>query len=67
MVPKARQGTPWLSAKLSSFKNPHIKIDLLVGAKILKLQYSIMNLNTTSLPWWVRPTNKQPLFIDVLM
>jgi len=40
-------------AKISSFKNPHIKIDLLLprGPKSLKLLYSIMNLNTISLPW----------------
>jgi hypothetical protein len=33
-------------AKISSFKNPHIKIDLLLprGPKSLKLVYSIMNL-----------------------
>jgi len=40
-------------AKISSFKNPHIKIDLLLprGPISTKLLYSIMNLNTTSLPW----------------
>jgi hypothetical protein len=41
-------------AKISSFKNPHIiKIDLIItqGPKSLKLLYSIMNLNTISLPW----------------
>jgi hypothetical protein len=34
-------------------KNPHIKIDLLLlrGQNPLKLLYSIMNLNTISLPW----------------
>jgi hypothetical protein len=39
-------------AKISSFKNPHIKIDLSIhmGKKSLKLLYSIMNLNTISLP-----------------
>jgi hypothetical protein len=38
--------------KISSFKNTHIKIDLLPrGTKSLKLLYSIMNLNTISLPW----------------
>jgi hypothetical protein len=32
---------------VSSFKNPHIKIELLLrGQKFLKLLYSIMNLNT---------------------
>ncbi len=36
--------------KPKSFKNPHIKIDLL--PKFLKLLYSIMNLNTISLPSW---------------
>ncbi len=39
-------------AKISSFKNPHIKIDLLLkGQNPLKLLYSMMNLNTISLPW----------------
>jgi hypothetical protein len=40
-------------AKISSFKNPHIKIDLLLprGPISTKLLYSIMNLNTISLPW----------------
>jgi hypothetical protein len=36
-------------AKISCFKNPHIKIDLLLlpkGPKSLKLLHSIMNLNT---------------------
>jgi hypothetical protein len=38
---------------ISSFKNPHIKIDLLLlllpkGQNALKLLYSIMNLNTIS-------------------
>jgi hypothetical protein len=40
--------------KHSSFKNPHIKIDLLPkgqDSKSLKLLYSIMNLDTISLPW----------------
>jgi len=42
-------------AKISPFKNPHIKIDLLLLLlprgllKSLKLLYSIMNLNTISL------------------
>jgi len=38
--------------KISSFKNPHIKIDLVLprGQKSIKLLYSIMNLNTISLP-----------------
>jgi hypothetical protein len=37
--------------KISSFKNPHIKIDLLLlprGPKSIKLLYSIMNLNTNN-------------------
>ncbi len=40
-------------AKISSFKNHHIKIDLLHnrGQYPLKLLYSIMDLNTISLPW----------------
>jgi hypothetical protein len=77
-------------AKRSSFKNPHIKIDLLPRAKIskanilyiepkhniiqkfsykkrlitwgpksLKLLYSILNLNTISLPTKARPTKHQ--------
>jgi len=41
-------------AEISSFKNPHIKTDLLLlsrgQAKPLKLLHSIMNLNTISLP-----------------
>jgi hypothetical protein len=34
-------------------KNPHMKIDLLLprGQNPFKLLYSIMNLNTISLPW----------------
>jgi hypothetical protein len=40
--------------KISSFKNPHIKINrpiiYLGGPKSLRLLYSIMNLNTISLP-----------------
>jgi hypothetical protein len=48
-----------MQAKLSSFKNPHIKIDLLPkGPKSLKLLYSVMNLNTISLSW-VGKANKQ--------
>jgi hypothetical protein len=44
-------------AKISPFQNPHIKIDLLHrGQKFIKLLYSIMNLNTISLP-----TNKLAL------
>jgi hypothetical protein len=37
-------------AKISSFKNPHIRIDLLPMAQdqSLNLLYSIMNLNTIS-------------------
>jgi hypothetical protein len=40
-------------AIISSLKNPQIKIDLLLhrGQKSLKLLYSIVNLNTISLPW----------------
>jgi hypothetical protein len=45
-------------AKISSFKNPHIKIDLLLllllprGQNPFKLLYSIMNVNTIyPLPW----------------
>ncbi len=43
-----------------------MKIDLLLprgpkSPKALKLLYSIMNLNTISLPWQARPTN-EPLF-----
>jgi len=39
-------------AKISSFKNPPIKIDLLHRSQNpFKLMYSIMNLNTISLPW----------------
>ncbi len=39
-------------AKMSSFKNPHIKIDLLCrGPKYIELLHSKMNLNTISLPW----------------
>jgi hypothetical protein len=64
-------------AKISSFKNPHIKIDLLLllllllslllpsrGQNPLSYYiYSIMNLDTISLPclalpWWARPKNK---------
>jgi hypothetical protein len=44
-------------AKISPFQNPQIKIDLLHrGQKSIKLLYSIMNLNTISLP-----TNKLAL------
>ncbi len=37
--------------KISSFKNPHIKIDLLLpkGPKSLKLRYSMRNLNTINI------------------
>jgi hypothetical protein len=49
--------------KISSFKNPHIKIDLLLllprGPKSLKLLYSIINLNTISLPTKARPIKKE--------
>ncbi len=41
------------SQNISSFKNPHIKIEPIIitqGPKSLKLLYSIMNLNTISLP-----------------
>jgi len=40
-------------AKISSFKNPHIKIDLLLPRRPIstKLLYFIMNLNTISLHW----------------
>jgi hypothetical protein len=38
--------------KISFFKNPRIKIDLLHGGpKTVKLLYFIMNLNTISSPW----------------
>jgi hypothetical protein len=48
--------------KISSFRNPHIKLDLLPrGPKSLKLLYSIMNLNTTSLPCLVGKANKEYL------
>jgi hypothetical protein len=45
--------------KLSSFKNYHIKMDLLLlrGQNPLELVFSTMNLNTMSLPWWARATN----------
>jgi hypothetical protein len=40
------------NTKISSFKNPHIKIDLLPRCqKTLKLLYFVMNVNTISLPW----------------
>jgi len=49
--------------KISSFKNPHIKIlDLLLlprGQNPLNLPYSIMNLNTISLLTKARPTTNQ--------
>jgi hypothetical protein len=67
---------------LLSFKNPHIKIDLLLspsrGQIPFKLLYSIMNLNTISLPWVrqgqqksrslhsVRTSNEAVLGIQVL-
>jgi hypothetical protein len=45
-------------AKIVSFKNPHIKIELLRrGPKSLKLLHSIMNMNRLSWPWEARPTN----------
>jgi hypothetical protein len=46
-------------AKVSSFKNPHIKIDLLNGGQN-PLSYYVMNLNTISLPWWARPIKECP-------
>ncbi len=52
--------------KISSCKNPHMKIlDLLLllllprEPKSLKLLYSIMNLNTISLPWQAKPTKQR--------
>ncbi len=48
-------------AKILSFKNPHIKIDLLLlprGQNPLSYYTLIMNLNTISLPWQARPTNQ---------
>jgi len=48
--------------KLSSFKNPHTKIDLLPsGKKSLKLLYSIMNLNTHNILALAGKANKQTL------
>jgi hypothetical protein len=38
-------------AKISSLKNPHKNRPITYGPKSLKLLYSIMNLNTVSLPW----------------
>jgi hypothetical protein len=32
--------------KISSLRNPHIKIDITEGPKSIKLLYSMMNLNT---------------------
>ncbi len=59
--------------KISSFKNPHIiKIDGLLlllpsrGRKSLKLLYSIMNLNTISLPFLVDKANKHDLNNDII-
>jgi len=45
--------------KYHSFKNPHIKLGLLTrGQNPLSYRiYSIMNLNTISLPWYARPIN----------
>jgi hypothetical protein len=44
--------TLYTQAKISCFKNPHIKIDLLLprGQNPLRYVHSIMNLNTISLP-----------------
>jgi hypothetical protein len=54
-IPKSQVST---QAKISFFKNPNIKIDLLPwGPNSLKLLYSIMNLNTISLPTKERPIN----------
>jgi hypothetical protein len=43
---------------MSSFKNPPIKVDLLPRCQnpLSYYLYSIMNLNTISLPWQTRPT-----------
>jgi len=58
------QGTTMVGGdKISCFKNPHIKRNILLlprGPKSLMLLYSIMNLNTISLPWYARP-NKRPI------
>jgi hypothetical protein len=47
--------------KMSSFKNPHIKADLLLprDQNPLSYLYSIMNLNTISLPWPANPINRE--------
>ncbi len=61
-------------ARISSFKNPHIKIDLSVTqrSKSVKLLYSIMNLNTISLPRQAKankrkktPTQNQAMVKDL--
>jgi hypothetical protein len=55
-------------ANISSFKNPHTKIDLLrKGPKFIKLLCFIMNLNTISLTWkaqhWTTQDWKLKLYI----
>ncbi len=50
--------TKILPFKKSSYKNRPIIIIITQGQKSVKLLYSIMNLNTISLPsWQARPTN----------
>ncbi len=55
--------------KISSFKNPHIKNIPIITKKpkSLRLLYSIMNLNTTSLPWQERPTNNQAPLLSMFV
>jgi hypothetical protein len=58
------------SQNISSFRNPQIKIDLLLlprGQNPLKLVYSIMNLNTISLPGKARPKIGQYKMMDYLV
>ncbi len=50
--------------KISSFKNPHIK-NRPINPKSLELIYSMMNLNTISLPWQARRTNYLDSQIDI--
>ncbi len=50
--------------KISSFKNPHIEREtyvLLVGQTSLKPLYSIMNVNTTCLPWYQQTSEKDKI------